>query len=158
MKVTLIDQGPKLTEQDIAKFEQRLGVSLPLEYRDFLLLNNGGYLRPEGIFKIYSLLKIHINTSVMTSFLSIKSGDENSFDTYLMILSGRVPPAYFPIGHDGFGNVICIEHKGHNKGKLFWWNHEEEEMNPKKKATYRNIYFLANSFNEFISSLEEYKY
>lgn len=41
-----LDRGPRVREADVSAFEERCGFRLPLDYRQFLLEQNGGRRRP----------------------------------------------------------------------------------------------------------------
>jgi SMI1-KNR4 cell-wall len=56
-----------------------------------------------------------------------------------------------PIAEDDGGNLICISCSDNDKGKIYFWNHEEEN----EDDLTANLYFVSNSFNEFIDSLVE---
>ena len=45
--IELQEVGPSLTEERVASFEQELGISLPDQYRRFLLQTNGGMPSPQ---------------------------------------------------------------------------------------------------------------
>ena len=51
------------------------------------------------------------------------------------------------------GNQICIAVTGEDKGKLFFWDHENERDLDKNPNDFGNVYLIANSFEEFVESL-----
>lgn len=53
---------------------------------------------------------------------------------------------YFPLAEGYPGDMICISLKGKNKGKIFYWCHDEGEF-----------YTIAKSFKEFVMSWEKEK-
>lgn len=40
-------------------------------------------------------------------------------------------------------------------GKVYFWDHEGEEMDDDSPPTWDNVYLIANSFTEFLDNLEE---
>lgn len=63
----------------------------------------------------------------------------------------RVPKRYLPIAYDVGGNLILIN-LGSGDAKIFFWDHELE-VNEGEEPTLENIYYLADSINDFLSSL-----
>lgn len=94
----------------------------------------------------------------------------------------RIPEEFLPIGTDSFGNDICIGIKGKYYGKIYFWDHEleagaikfvyenfglevamkntgltaEEITNYGDEPTYKNIHFIANSFDEFLDNMTRF--
>ncbi|MEI2330568.1 SMI1/KNR4 family protein, partial [Priestia megaterium] len=60
-----------------------------------------------------------------------------------------VEAGFMPIADDPSGNQICIGISKQYFGQVYHWDHceETEEM--------ENIYFLSNSFNDFLNCLYE---
>jgi hypothetical protein len=69
-------------------------------------------------------------------------------------MKDRMPPDVLPIGLDPFGNFICLGVSGPNRGKVYWWFHEEE-ADEGELPGYDNIYFVAHSFTELLDNLTE---
>ena len=46
--ITIYESYPPLKEDDIVAAERQLGISLPADYRNFLLKHNGGYPEPDA--------------------------------------------------------------------------------------------------------------
>ena len=113
-------------EDKISAFEERFNISLPEQYRSFLLKYNGG-ITPETEFK-YKRTAIDIR-----AFYGIgQSIDYYSFDNiFENILKDILPLALFidngilPIAEDSFGNYITIGIDGENTGKVFFCDHEK---------------------------------
>jgi cell wall assembly regulator SMI1 len=146
MKVTDSNKYGELTEGDLESFEKKLGCRLPTEYRDFLLVHNGGKPDPSdfqlGIEEADSLHHVYgLNTKNHSDI-------KNSFNCF----KGRIPRQLLPIADDPFGNQICIGISGKHRGRVYFWDHEKETVLRKFKATT----ILAASFGEFLNSLFEY--
>ena len=72
---------------------------------------------------------------------------------------GRIHSDLLPIGEDPGGNIICLGLKSKRRGKVYFWDHEREEMPPDDappdwEPGYSNVSFVANSFDEFFFSLK----
>ena len=129
--------------------EAELGISLPEQYREFLLNHNGGYPEPDAF-------PIHGNASdehgLVHYFLSIHEGDVYNLMSYVRRFEGRVPEDLLPIALDPGGDLIVLSILGANRGKVYFWEHEEEAQEGETPG-YENVYFVASSFYEFLNSL-----
>jgi hypothetical protein len=136
-------------EQDIRNIETILGVQLPVPYKNFLLSHNGGSPKPNRFPFRNSQLDGH---GQIDFFLCIKDKDLYNLNTWIKRYKKRVPTDLIPIAVDPGGNLICLTIRGDNQGKLYFWDHEEE-ADESEQPSYKNIYLIANSFNELLSSL-----
>jgi hypothetical protein len=58
-----------------------------------------------------------------------------------------------PIGDDPGGNLFLINAGSSGEhGKIYFWDHNEE-ADLEKQPYYKNIYFIAHSFADFIDRL-----
>jgi hypothetical protein len=149
-------RGPKISKDDIKSFEASIGFVLTQDYCDFLLEYNGGMTENDCYFKfqVASSQSNWDNESGLDLLYGINHSkrldrlDEN-FNTFRK----RMPDGFIPIGHDAFGNRICICLSKENYGNIYFWDHEQEEGLP----TYNNCFLIANSFTEFMESLKPYE-
>jgi hypothetical protein len=143
------------TPDAIAQFEARWGVMLPLEYKQFLLTSNGGMPIPEN----FEIPGFHGQGSALTSFYGIHDGPEhNRLDRACEVHKDRIPADLIPIAWDAFGNEVCIGWKGKRRGKIYFWDHEDElDENGLHRQDYSNVFLVANSLDEFLNNLYEYK-
>jgi hypothetical protein len=91
----------------------------------------------------------------------------NSLAENIEAYKGRMPDMIIPIGDDGMGNQICLGIGGDERGKVYYWDHENEwdeqqymedygvPMPPEMK--FQNVYLVAESFEDFIRGLEKYE-
>lgn len=130
--------------QDLKRFEQEYDVTLPKQYVDFLLENNGGYPQ-ESNFKISE----GEGESLVNKFYGI--GDmKGNLAKVFDILEGEIPEGFLSVANDPGGNEILLGISGEYRGKVYFWIHDiepEDEMG--------NMFFLADSFSEFFSNLYE---
>ena len=138
----------KLTEQEIDSFEESMNIKLPIEYRSFLLKYNGG--KPEP-----NLIPIKDNPSdshaMLIRLYCLAKGDNLDIIQKNKWLKGRLPNGFLAIGEDPGGNFICIDVLS-NTGKIYFWAYEEEAPEG-EPADFRNVYYIANSFQEMLDTL-----
>lgn len=146
MEVIDSNKYGELTEGDVKSFEKDIGCALPVEYRDFLLMHNGGKPKPydfelggEGPDSIHHVYGLNTKDN---------SDLRNNNDCF----KGRMPHQILPIADDPGGNQICIGLSGKYRGRIYFWDHEKEGVFFKFSATT----ILAKSFSEFINGLFEY--
>ena len=142
------DSKGKISEEIIAKYEQKWDVKLPSEYKEFLLKYNGGYPSPDA----FAIKEIE-DESTVDRFLSIDAGPHSNLDKYVNTYSGRIPKDLFPIAHDPGGNLICIGIKGKNIRKIFFWDHEFEV--DEGEPDYSNVHLIADNLSHFLDELYE---
>lgn len=137
----------------IAQFEARWGVLLPVEYKEFLLKSNGGMPTAD----VFDIPGFHGQGSSLNSFYGIHDGPEHhQLDHAYQVHRERIPADLIPIAYDAFGNEICIGWKGKRRGKIYFWDHEDElDENGLSRQDYRNVFLVANSLQEFLDNLEE---
>lgn len=141
--------GPT-SREEIANFEARRGVVLPTDYKAFLLESNGGASR-SNVFKVPEW---HGWGSTILMFYGIHEESGYSLDGECESYKERVPADLIPIAADAGGNNICLGWIGERKGKVYFWDHEDELDEDGNFVTdYRNVYLVANSLQEFLDNL-----
>lgn len=150
MSLEFSECGKLINEFDVVAFEMKHDLVLPIEYRQFLLRHNGGVPLPCE----FDFRSGPYGDSAIDRFLSLDESQKHNLETLLSqftILEKRLSPHLIPIAEDTNGNFLCIGVQAEQAGKVFFWNHEEENDEDEPE---RNIYFLASSFDEFLSSLQ----
>ncbi len=99
---------------EIAKLENKYGIILPYQYREFMCRYNGGYT-PKTKFRIGTI------SSDMRGFYGI-GNVKMSFNT--IQLNEWIENKTLPIACDSFGNYIVIGIDDNNNGKIFFCDHE----------------------------------
>lgn len=122
--------------EDIKYIESTLGIKLPEDYIECVMVNNAGY--PDKFnFDIEDK-----RGKVFEYLLGISKDDEdNIMDVYFRCKSD-LPKGVIPFARDGFGNYICFKYTTIDKYEVVFYNHDNQE-----------IYFISNSFLEFINKL-----
>jgi hypothetical protein len=150
-------KSPPAPQDELARFEELIGHTLPDDYRYFLANCNGGYIggqywfkgaTPEG--RDVEAGVHHIGGFRSEGYFSLLRA-EDCYD-------GRIPGDLIWIMDDPFGNAICLGIAGKHRGRVFFWDHENEpepgEWNGAVE-TAGNVRLLANSFTDFVAGLRE---
>lgn len=137
--------GP-INPADIFEFEETNEVSLPDDYKDFLLKHNGGRPEPNGLQEP--------STDVQWLFGMVEEPAWASLFHALDTYEGRIPAWYMPIGTDSGGNLFIMSLYEENKGVVaLWWHEGEAEKNGSEY--FDNLTHVADSFSEFIDLLTD---
>ena len=146
---------PPAPEGLVADFEASLGCKLPEDYREFLVSCNGGHVggalwfkgpTPDG--QTADAGVHHVGGFRKENYLSMNWRRE--------CYEGRIPNALLWIMDDPFGNAICLGIFGDSRGKVYFWDHENEPEDDWDGSieTAGNIQLLANGFVEFVAGLK----
>lgn len=137
-------ENEKINIKEVEEFELKHDIKLPNQYVYFLLKSNGGCPHA-STFKISDAE----GESVVNKFYGI--GDmKGNLDRVFEILDGELPEGFISIGDDPAGNEICIGINEKYYGKIYLGIHDMESDDKLS-----NMFFLAESFNEFFNSLYE---
>lgn len=149
--VLFSETEPSLEIEIVRKLEKKLHFDLPLTYVNHILKFNGGRCKP-NIFSFEENGKL--TQSSIDWFLAIYNGEFDNFEEYFKtykIDKKRMPNSFFPIAHDSGGNLICMNTL--NDG-IYFWDHEKELAYDSKNDEERgNLYFIAKSIDDFLSTL-----
>ena len=126
------------TEAEIAAFEARYQISLPAQYRSFLMRYNGGET-PQTKFKIGR------ESSDIRAFLGF--GDVPYRFPAEDEMSEWLQKELLPIAVDSFGNYAAIGISEKHSGVIYFCDHERGYKSKK----------LAKSFSEFIAQCKSKK-
>ena len=153
--IAIRDSKTPTSDEAIKRIEEQLSISLPAEYRSFLLVHNGGRVSP-AVFRFKNESGKH-SDSCVDWFLAIYDGEYNNFESYFetyKLDQQRLPPELVPIAHDPGGNLICISVSCSQKGGVFFWDHENE-CEISETPTYANVLLFGDSFSTFLAGLED---
>lgn len=150
------DSGKQLSHDDIAKFEKELGVSLPEDYKEFMLKNNGGMSELDWGFDFFDVAAEAESSSMIQEFLVIydeETYEDDDLKKIYRILreNGEIPPNILPIADDPSGNLICMSVAEENYGRIFFCDHELEEQTTGCMV----MSVVARSFTEFVENCYE---
>jgi len=144
--------APEISEEDLRLLEAEIPVTLPQDYRQFLLEHNGGRPEPDS----YPLQGLAKNPyGAIQLFFGIGNPVETSSILWnYRVMEGRIPPNLFPIACDNSGDLLCLSLYGDDAGSVVFWDYYAEHYPP----TYDNVYRVpgADSFSAFIELLQPY--
>lgn len=136
--------GPLVIEELLA-FESKLGVSLPEDYRNYLIKYNGAKFENDVflINEVEGESRIHHIGGVIQepSYASLLV----NYDVFNIDLKNK----YLAIADDAFGNQIVLKLVEPNMGGIYFWDHEVP-FNKVEKILIK----VGNSFTEYINSLK----
>lgn len=151
-----IENGYKINDELIMSFENKFGIILPKDYKEFMLENNGGESEKDWIFDFYDNVTKENNSSVVRSFFRIYQNKNNEivYDDLEEICKrmwgdGIIDNKTLPIADDPGGNVISISVHEEDFGTVYFLNHEYEDS----ETGYLFASKIASSFCEFMSHL-----
>ncbi|ADB19035.1 conserved hypothetical protein [Pirellula staleyi DSM 6068] len=149
-------KSPPASADEVARFEAEIGGKLPEDYRYFLIHCNGGYVGGRYWYQgkdqegqVVEAGVHHIGGFRDESYFSLDRARER--------YEGRIPESLIWIHDDPFGNAICLGIAESVRGRIFFWDHEDEpdeEWNGSVESA-GNITLLANSFTEYIAGLRD---
>ncbi|MEK9150013.1 MAG: SMI1/KNR4 family protein [Candidatus Desantisbacteria bacterium] len=169
MSVKIEGAEKSLTVEELQKVEEVIGVTLPEEYKHFLMMHNGGQPEPSEFEILWKKEMIgepwwrlnpgeeELMVGEVDWFLSICDDDESDLLENFEDFKGRIPDDTIAIGYDQGGNYILLGITGTNRGKVFFWMLDFEEREG-EIANGSNVGFVANSFNEFLDSLCKFEF
>jgi hypothetical protein len=148
--ITIRESGPQLTDERIASFEGELGVSLPEQYRRFLLKTNGGRFSPPGTYAV-DVEGAPGGSADVGDFFGIDDAVEScDLSWNRSTLSERIPDELLPIACDSGGSVFCLSLQGPDRGAVLYCDLQsvafDYEATPK-------FYPVASNFEGFLNKI-----
>lgn len=146
----------------VCDIESRHGVKFPRVYREFIVQHNGARLNIAS-FDFYNQVRGMLDSEYL-AFLEVEEIQETIDD--LLDQSTDDPNCedifkfykYFdekliPFGDTGGGDQICFDYRNHNQDNppIVLWCHDNCDEN------WNRISFVANTFEEFINMLHEFR-
>lgn len=151
--IQFIKTEKKVSLIEIEKLEKKLNFTFPIKYKKHLTQYNGGRCNP----RVFSFKENNEFTeSAIDWFLAIYDGKYDNFEDYFVtykVDSKRLPNTFFPIAHDSFGNLICMDTTNEH---IYFWDHESEvDYNFFSDENHNNLYFIAQDFQTFLDGLTD---
>ena len=147
MSVELNETGPPIEAATIIAFESRIGLELPMDYREFLHKYNGG--RPGHNF----VRGIETDSCSIKMFLGIRTDEYYDLDIEWRWTRGRIFPGHLSIAIDSFGNRFCLALGAEDYGTVYFWDHDCE-ADEGEDPSYDNLARLADSFTDLWVRME----
>lgn len=137
--------GPKIQAKDIEAIEDIIGGKLPTDYREFLLLYNGGSPTPDTIDIPEAP---GTPTDVQVCFGIGRAVQSSDLSWNLSLINERCPGYHMlPIACDSGGNLFCLKYEHGIVSKVIYC--DLESLNCK-------YYTVAPSFTEFVGKLRTF--
>lgn len=147
MSVEFRRTGSPVTEPVIRDLESLVGHRLPDDFRVFVLEQNGGVPARE----------VHTpgpESVGVRAFFMLDDDPDYSMANALEVYTGRYPDGMLPIATDSSSNLILLDLGYVHPGSVWFWNHEEEANDDEPPRT-DNITKVADTFEEFLTSLTD---
>ena len=132
----------------IEEVEQRLCVSFPSDYREFLLTANGGV--PERYLHFY----VADHGDVMLGAIFGIGPDRTSLDVQYEQEQATIweplPRGYIAIANDPGGNLVLLSTIGQDAGRVWFWDRVGFWVGEDGQ----NLFPVAPNFTQFIESLQ----
>ncbi|KMK95079.1 SMI1/KNR4 family protein [Rossellomorea marisflavi] len=133
--------------ESIPHIEQQYGVSLPQDYKDFLLGFGGCFIKENAMYQPIEMPSVTPKDGFdsINGFYGCVSNTLNLMSviqTYKDVLGG----SFLPIADADGGDLICMGLKGEYEGRICYWYHEGDTGENGQEY----YYLVANSFEEFI--------
>ena len=126
-------------EKFIERAEEELGVKFPASFRNKMMRFNGGGIEVStDYFELHPFYDTSDKKRIKRTCNSIVHETKTAHDHY------RLPINLIVIGNNGGGDVLVykIEENGNIDPKVYWFDHETEEL-----------VFAANDFSELSESV-----
>jgi len=147
----ILDGAGPTSNEEVARFESQAGITLPADYREFLLTHGGGVPAPDTF---------QLADGSDESFVDQLYYLDKKFDDYGNLLHIRgvfsdvYPEKLVMIGRDPLGNQICLFLSGPRQGAVGLWYHEYGSVQNDQELE-EAVKVISGSFAEFLASLYE---
>lgn len=136
------------TAAQIAKYEAAIGASLPPDYKDFLAEFGGATFADtyEAPITEPGHAGDYACPEVFFGFYRPDQGQKaRHFDlnASLSAFKSRIPDGFIPIARAIGGNLILLGVAGPQKGTVYYWDHETQE-----------VWLVAKDFTNFMTNLQ----
>jgi len=122
----------------IESVEHRLQITLPEDYKQFVLKYDGGYPNPNHF-------KVDGKVEIFNNLISLDENEHDNIYEVLEDLKDRLGDHLIPFAEDGFGNLLCFDYSA-NKNIVFW-DHE------KNYGDFKELPLVCFSFSSLIENL-----
>lgn len=137
------ERFPLPFEVELIDLERRIGVTLPVDYRQFLLEYNGGFFREPDIIPPVDGCPLD-SLTFLSGIGATHPSAELASAQGLALLDDNNPPEVLPIGYTLMGNLILLITHPEDNGYIVL-----------KKAFSAETFLLAEGIEEFFSLLHE---
>jgi hypothetical protein len=146
MTLEISDSCPSVGKRRIQQFERESGITLPADYRDFLLKHNGGH-PVKCRFTIPALRE----EALLEYLFAIDGPAGANLEDQLSEWADEMPEGFLPIGRDRGGAIIIMGTMGEYADQIFYWDHQHRFVQSSAEA---NTYPVGKSFATFLAGLK----
>jgi len=140
--------GPT-SKETISAFEQKIGFTIPDDYQQFLLENNGAKANRQVFF-----VKELGQDIMLDVFFGINHQVRSlTLEYWLQEYGDEIDEQSLLIGSDPGGRFLLYVTSGEEKGVYYW---DDSHSFPQSSREEGDTYYVAASFTEFCESLREY--
>jgi hypothetical protein len=132
---------PLPTEKQVADLEEKIGISFPDDYRQFLLEFNGGFFNEPHIIPLVEECPLD-RLTFMNGIGATHPDAELCNELDLVLFTDNDPPQILPIGYTIMGYLILLVTHPENRGAIVLKGFEDS-------------WFLAEDIEEFFGLLHE---
>lgn len=147
-----------MPSEELNRIEEQIGAVIPGAFRDFLLEIGAASFGAVCNIRPTQSLPSHISLFGLSVFFGADCEQSYSLSSQIRSYAGRVPETMIPIADNLFGDRYCLGTKGAHKGKIFFWDHENEydpEMcHAGQGHSWQNVYLIADSFEDLLNRME----
>jgi len=135
-----------LSPADVAAAERSLGVTLPDDYRQFLLTSNGGRPEPRS-FPVPGRGDALVN--MLFGIRNARTRFDLAYELELATELDPLPPGFIVVGNDPGGSSLLLSTGGSDAGKVYFWDRAGLWV----RDDGHNTFPVADSFAAFVASL-----
>jgi len=139
------------TIEDIQNLESEFDMSIPEDYKDFLMMHNGG--KPD-IGNEWGYAEFYVEDLESSQFLDILYGigvKKLDISYWTNFFPGDIPPKTLVIGGDPGGAMLLLFNDNSENDGIYYYDHAYRH---KQSSDEQNTYFVADTFTEFIALLK----
>ena len=142
--------------ETIKEFEELIGASLPEDYKKFLIKDvNDTYKRGMYVYENMDGQSRKI-IAILKKFLTLEKNEEINLFNVFSEHKHELPKGVVPIATNATIDYTVISLNKKDYGCIYHWSYKDEPEIV-KRPSYKNMYLVANSFTEFVKSIEAYE-
>jgi hypothetical protein len=153
-----------MNEGEMRTIEQEIGATIPSAYRSFVQRFGACTVSGVATFSTIDRLPQYITRDGRALFGTFFGASSETYDESNSLVwnvenyKDRIPDWLLPIADDGGGDILCLAVSGPDRGKVYFWDMRQEMGEVERNALgvsdrHKNIYLVADSFDEFLYRL-----
>lgn len=137
----------RLSNFEISELEQRLDLKFPSDYKEFLSLSNGGHVENE-----YMVIQApSLTDELVINFFLSKNEDKNvDLVSWNHDFDDELPASTYIFAVEYGGGMFIHILEGTDRGIYFW----DSNFGLPETSDEENVFFLANTFSDFLAMIK----